>query len=517
MKKIVALANAAAKCRAAFAALLLASHGVWASDAATAVPAAEDAIPAIEASSVAPAPGASSTPVPEATSTPVPAASSIAPVPESSSAAPSAIATDEAAVAEGIEIRSITETTGAVKPAESAPPTRDLWERIRAGFAMPNLETKHVIDSQNWYTARPEQIRIMAERSRRYLFHIVEEIEKRGMPMELALLPMVESAFNPMAYSRAHASGLWQFIPSTGRTYNLAQNWWFDARRDVVEATTAALEYLQTIYEMHGHWHLALASYNWGENAVARAVERNRRLGLPTDYANLPMPNETRFYVPKLQALKNIILNPAAFGIELEPIPNEPHFATVTLTRDIDVKLAARLAEMPVEDLIALNPGHNRPVMSSARAGVLVLPADRLDRFLANVGSYDRPLSSWRAVGAQRGQSLEAIAKAHDISVDKLRRVNGIAGTGRLRHDAELLVPIAGARPELPTTLFQGPAMILAEGARPAAKAPSRRAAPVRVSAGVNTSKYKRATVPPVRAIKASQPTAAPRAAVKRF
>ena len=163
----------------------------------------------------------------------------------------------------------------------------DLWDRIRNGFAMPNLGTPLVLDRQIWYASRPTYIQRMVERSRLYLYHIVAELEKRGMPTELALLPMVESAFNPMALSSARASGLWQFIPSTGKNYNLKQNWWYDARRDIVASTTAALDYLQMLYDMHGDWHLALASYNWGENAVARAIERNRARGLPTDYASL--------------------------------------------------------------------------------------------------------------------------------------------------------------------------------------------------------------------------------------
>ena len=184
-----------------------------------------------------------------------------------------------------------------------------------------------------WYVARPDYLKRVFDRSRRYLYHIVAEIEKRGLPTELALLPMVESSFNPMAYSRAHASGLWQFIPGTGKRYDLAQNMWYDGRRDIVASTSAALDYLKDVYDMHGDWHLALASYNWGENAVARALEKNRAAKLPLDYSSLTMPLETRQYVPKLQALKNIIANPAAFGIELEPIPNQVYFTAVTKMR----------------------------------------------------------------------------------------------------------------------------------------------------------------------------------------
>ncbi|MFM9885874.1 MAG: transglycosylase SLT domain-containing protein [Burkholderiales bacterium] len=356
-----------------------------------------------------------------------------------------------------------TEALDASPAGEGPAPAVDLWQRIRAGFAMPDLHSKLVTQRQNEYANRPQMMKLLVERSRRYLFHIVEEIEKRGMPTELALLPMVESAFNPMAYSRAHASGLWQFIPSTGRVYNLEQDWWYDARRDVVASTSAALEYLQKIYEMHGDWHLALASYNFGEWGVARMVERNRRIGLPMNFASLRLPNETRHYVPRLQALKNIIANPEKFGIELDPIPNAPYFATVTLTGNIDLDLAARLAELPLEELIALNPGHNRPVVTSSKTPTLVLPADRLDSFMANLASYDKPHSAWQIYGALRGERLEEIASKHKISVDQLRQVNGIRGSGRLQTDARLLVP-TGANTAGPVPgLFKSPATFSAE------------------------------------------------------
>src|SRR5256886_1398659 len=201
----------------------------------------------------------------------------------------------------------------------------DLWQRIRQGFAIPDLDSALVEKHTAYFAARPEYLQRVFDRSRLYLYHIVEEIEKRGLPTELALLPMVESAFNPMAYSRAHASRLWQFIPGTGRRFELKQNWWYDGRRDIVDSTTAALDYLTKLYELHGDWQLALASYNWGENGVARAIAKNRAARKPTDYANLKMPAETRMYIPKLQALKNIISNPALFGIVLDPIPNAPY------------------------------------------------------------------------------------------------------------------------------------------------------------------------------------------------
>jgi membrane-bound lytic murein transglycosylase D len=321
----------------------------------------------------------------------------------------------------------------------------DVWQRIRDGFAMPDLNSPLVQEKTAWYAARPDYLKRVFERGRLYLHHIVEEIEKRGLPTELALLPMVESSFNPMAYSRAHASGLWQFIPGTGRRYELQQNWWYDGRRDIVASTAAALGYLSDLYDMHGDWHLALASYNWGENAVARAIEKNRAASLPTDYASLTMPAETQHYVPKLQALKNLVLNPQAFGIQLDPIPNEPYFTTVTKTRDIDVQLAAKLAEMTVEEFVALNPGFSRPLIRASVTPRIVLPADKVEVFHENLTRHDEnSLVSWKTYQPGRGEKLEAIAKKFGLSAAQLREVNGIAPRARAL-PAVMVVPTNGA------------------------------------------------------------------------
>ena len=345
--------------------------------------------------------------------------------------------------ASGVEVREIRDLgTRGASPA--AGPT-DLWQRIRGGFAIPDLTGPLVVQRQAWYAQRPEQIRIIVERSRRYLFHIVEELERRGMPTELALLPMVESAFNPMAYSRAHASGLWQFIPSTGRNYNLEQNWWYDGRRDVMASTGAALDYLQSLREQFGDWHLALAAYNMGENGLARAIDRNRARNKPTDYESVAIPKETRYYVPSLQAFKNIVANPAAAGLELDPIPNAPYFVTVTLARDIDLKVAAKLAEMPVDELVALNPAHNRPVVAAAVAPELVLPADRAEVFLQNLEGHVNPLSSWHVYTFKPGDRLEKIAAEHGVTVERLRAVNGIRPLATPVAGQQLVVPEKGS------------------------------------------------------------------------
>lgn len=319
----------------------------------------------------------------------------------------------------------------------------DLFVRIRNGFGMPNLNDDLVLTQQQWYLNRPDYLRRMVDRSARYLHHIVEELESRGMPTELAFLPMVESAYNPMAYSRAHASGLWQFIPSTGKNYNLKQNWWVDERRDIVAATSAALDYLQTIYEMHGDWFLALASYNWGEGAVARAIRKNEAKGLPTDYLSLSMPAETRNYVPKLQALKNIFSSRQLLAqLDLPAVPNRAYFATVTPNANIDIKVAARLAEMPVDEFVALNPAHNRPVIKSDTT--LVIPAEKLETFQANLESHqddDKPLSKWQTYTLKSGEKLEKVAPRFGIALADLKRVNGLNGRLKSTNGLTLLVP----------------------------------------------------------------------------
>ena len=335
-----------------------------------------------------------------------------------------------------------------LEPPRAVDPSRpadDLWDRIRAGFAMADLDSPLVGVRERWYASQPDYLKRMVERSKLYLYYIVEEVERRGMPTEIALLPMVESAFNPMAYSRSHASGLWQFIPSTGKRHQLTQNWWADERRDVVASTNAALDYLQALYDLHGDWHLALASYNFGENGVSRAIERNRARGLPTDYLNLKMPPETRGYVPKLQALKNIVADPEAFGVSLEPIPNEPYFASVPTPTAIDIRLAATFAEMSVDELIALNPAINRPMISGPHTQSLVLPADRLDNFQRNLDAYDQPLTSWQAYTMRHGDTLDKLAAKHGIALSKLKLANGITSKTKVRPGFELLLPLKGS------------------------------------------------------------------------
>jgi membrane-bound lytic murein transglycosylase D len=323
-------------------------------------------------------------------------------------------------------------------------PADNLWDRIRRGFAMPDLETPLAENRTRWYANQGEYMDRMAQRSRRYLFHIVEEIERRGMPTELALLPFVESAFQPEAISTAKAAGLWQFIPSTGRNYDLAQNMWHDERRDVIESTRAALDYLQKLHDMFGDWHLALASYNWGEGAVSRAIQKNRRAGKPTGYTSLRMPKETAYYVPKLQAIKNIVSEPERWGVALPRIDDAPYFVAVPKSRDIDVDTAARLAEMNTADFRALNPAFNRPVIVGAAGVKLLLPADKVEAFHANLAAWEatsQPLASWTTYQMAPNDTLASVAKRAGIGEQQLREANRVPPRYRLAAGSTILIP----------------------------------------------------------------------------
>ncbi|HEX4331455.1 MAG TPA: transglycosylase SLT domain-containing protein [Usitatibacter sp.] len=322
-------------------------------------------------------------------------------------------------------------------------PDPDLWQRIRMGFALDALDSPLVAEHEAWYASRPEYIKRFVDRGSLYLHYIVEQVEKRNMPMEIALLPVVESAFNPKASSRSKASGLWQFIPSTGKNYGLAQDWWKDNRRDVVAATDAALSYLQRLHDMFGNWELALAAYNCGEGCVSRAISYNQRRGLATDYASLNLPPETRNYVPKLFAVKNIVLSPASYGIELDSLPDEPYFKSVKAPSKIDVKVAAKLAGLSEEEFTALNPALNKPV--AAGTGTFILPVASVQTFNENLENYDKPLVSWTTYAAHRGESLEAIAHRHHMAASQLRAANQdvrLDKRGRLRAAANIMVPM---------------------------------------------------------------------------
>ncbi|HYA66273.1 MAG TPA: transglycosylase SLT domain-containing protein [Burkholderiaceae bacterium] len=309
---------------------------------------------------------------------------------------------------------------------------------------MENLDTKRAQASTRWYAAQPDYIARMTTRASMYLYHIVEEIEKRGMPTELALLPFVESAMQPEAISFAQAAGLWQFIPSTGRLYSLEQNLWKDERFGVIESTRAALDYLQKLYAEFGDWQLALAAYNCGEAGVEHALARARATHHSLAYKDLRLPRETQYYVPKLQAIKNIIADPQRYGIELPDIRNEPYFVAMNKTRDMDVVTAARLADMPVDEFRALNPAFNRPLILGASSPTILIPADRAEAFEANLAAWDatgQPVASWTAYTLQTGDVLAKIAERVGLTEAQLREANRIPPRYRPAVGSTILIP----------------------------------------------------------------------------
>lgn len=320
----------------------------------------------------------------------------------------------------------------------------DLWERIRKGFAIQELNNPLVTNHSFWYGARPEGVQRTAQRASRYLFHVVQELEKRRMPTELALLPFIESGFNPQAYSRAKAAGMWQFIPSTGRSFNLKQNAFRDDRRDVLASTDAALTYLQRLHGMFGDWQLALAAYNWGEGSVMRAIARAKAAGRPIDYNSLSayMPAETRNYYPKLQALKNVISSPAKFGVKLPPVENKPYFVSVKKTRDIDLKLAAELAELPMEEFKALNPQFNSPVITGSPDTQILLPTSNAEKFRENLKNWTQTLSSWTSHKVTLARErIESIAARFQTTPQVIRSANAIPANMQPKAGSTLVVP----------------------------------------------------------------------------
>ncbi len=342
-------------------------------------------------------------------------------------ALPNPAASEDSVLAEDIELQNF-----------------DVWERIRKGYGIPDLNNPLVATHSTWYSARPEYLQRITQRASRYLFYVVQELEKRNMPTELALLPFIESAFNPQAYSSAKAAGMWQFIPSTGKDYNLKQNVFRDERRDVLASTNAALTYLQRLYGMFGDWQLALAAYNWGEGSVSRAIAKANAAGRPTDYNSLSayMPAETRNYYPKLQAVKNIIAAPAQYGIKLPVVENQPYFVTIKKTRDIDVKLAAQLAELPMEEFKALNPQFNRPIITGSPNTQILLPHSNAEKFKENLSKWTRALSSWTAhkVTAAR-ERIESIAARFKTTPELIREVNAIPPNMHPKAGSTVLVP----------------------------------------------------------------------------
>ena len=350
-------------------------------------------------------------------------------------------------------------------------PSSNLWIRIRDGFEMEPMNTPLEIEQVRWLSARPDYVNRSMTRSSRYLFYIVQEVNARNMPTEIALLPFVESAFVTNAKSSAKAMGLWQFMPATGKDFRLTQNVFRDERRDVLQSTDAALDYLQRLYKQFGSWELALAAYNWGAGNVAKAQKRNLAAGLPTDYLSLKMPNETRNYVPKLMAYRQIVLDPQAYGIVLPELENHPYFVAVDVGSDIDVDLAIKLAEIPLDEFHSLNPSFNKPVILSNANQQILLPFGHAEIFQANLKQYTKPLSSWAAVQVTKTESVDQCAKTLGVDADTLREVNGIPKGMRIRSGSTVLVPKTSRRPgDISLAMAENGSLSLDKPAPPAPK-----------------------------------------------
>ncbi|NBW52396.1 MAG: LysM peptidoglycan-binding domain-containing protein [Betaproteobacteria bacterium] len=317
----------------------------------------------------------------------------------------------------------------------------NLWQRIYSRFDIKDENNSRSKKYEKWYSARPEYIERMMDRSQKYLFYVVGEVEKRGMPSEIALLPMIESAYNPIANSRSKAVGIWQFIPSTGRLYGLKQDWWQDKRRNVVDATNAALDYLQKLHALFGTWDLALAAYNAGEGTVSRAIAKNKAKGLPADYANLKLPAETKDYVPKLQAIKNIVSNPSQYGLYIDPIPNKPYFTYVEAPAVIDADLAANLAEISYDEFLLLNSEHRRPLIrTNEKTQKFILPINAADTFVKNLSQNEKPLVSWNIYQPKRNEKIKTIANKFDMEESDLIKANDLNPQKLIKPSSIILV-----------------------------------------------------------------------------
>ncbi|TCP11102.1 membrane-bound lytic murein transglycosylase D [Crenobacter luteus] len=334
----------------------------------------------------------------------------------------------------------------------------NVWVRVREGFQMSEVNPELVARHERLYAARPDYFKRTLDRSRKYLFHIMNEVERRGMPTEIALLPVVESAFVPNAQSPVGASGLWQFMPATGRHYGLEQTWWYDGRRDVLESTRAALDYLEYLHGLFGDWSLALAAYNWGEGNVSRAIARAQAAGVTPSYENLRMPAETRNYVPKLLAVRNLLAAPEKYGLKLDRFPNKPHFVAVSTGRHMDIDIAAKLAEMPVSEFKLLNPGFNLPVYAHKNGRQMLIPADKLSRFEKNLALWKKPLLTWQVVTPSADDTVASVASRYGMDAAELVAVNNLRGA--LDSGRPLLVAKRGGADEAPLADGDAPTMV---------------------------------------------------------
>jgi membrane-bound lytic murein transglycosylase D len=326
----------------------------------------------------------------------------------------------------------------------------NIWKVVNKGYGIPDPKKKWakkvVKKYERWYSEHPVYTYRMFERTKRYIYYVVQEVKKRNMPMEIALLPIIESAYNPIARSNMKAVGLWQFIPSTGKNYGLKQNWWKDERCNVILSTNASLNYLEKLYKQFGTWELALAGYNAGEGKVAREIKKNKRRKRPTDYYTISLPRETDEYVSKLIAMKHIIQNPSKFNVDVPYIPNAPYFEEVTLTEQMDIDLILKLADISSEEFELLNAHHKRPLIPKEQEPtIILLPKYKIETYNKNLAEHNEPLSNWVLYKPKRKESIMKVAKRFDINLSTFKRINSLNGRVTFRKNSTVLIPKSNA------------------------------------------------------------------------
>jgi membrane-bound lytic murein transglycosylase D len=353
-----------------------------------------------------------------------------------------------------VEGNEITQSTGKARtsPREILIQEKpeNIWKVVNKGYGIPDPKKKWakkvVKKYERWYSEHPVYTYRMFERTKRYIYYVVQEVKKRNMPMEIALLPIIESAYNPIARSNMKAVGLWQFIPSTGKNYGLKQNWWKDERSNVILSTNASLNYLEKLYKQFGTWELALAGYNAGEGKVAREIKKNKRRKRPTDYYTISLPRETDEYVSKLIAMKHIIQNPSKFNVDVPYIPNTPYFGEVTLTEQMDIDLILKLADISSEEFELLNAHHKRPLIPKEQEPIIILlPKNKIETYNKNLAEHNEPLSNWVLYKPKRKESIMKVAKKFDINLSTFKRINSLNGRVTFRKNSTVLIPKSNA------------------------------------------------------------------------
>ncbi|MDX1516093.1 MAG: LysM peptidoglycan-binding domain-containing protein [Woeseiaceae bacterium] len=334
------------------------------------------------------------------------------------------------------------EVTDVAVATPQAPP--DLLERLRSEFELDYAANRRIDMQRDWYVRHPDYLNRVFTRAQRYMPYIVAELERRGLPLELALLPIVESAYDPFAYSHGRAAGLWQMIPGTARRFGVKQNWWYDGRRDIVDSTRAALDYLEYLYELNdGDWLNAIASYNSGEGNVLRAVRRNRSRARPTDFWHLSLPKETAAYVPKLLALVDIVGDPAAYDLTLPAVADDVQFIVTDTGSQLDLALAAELAGIDVDTVYAFNPGYNRWSTDPSGPYTLVLPVEVAEPFTtALAGVPDSERVRWKRHLIRNGETISEIAERYNTTIASIRAANDLRGN-TIRAGRHLMIPVS--------------------------------------------------------------------------